>query len=152
AKADIWWSSVNIWRWRDWIVQSLNADKGYHRMIQEMLAGDEIAPHDPEALAATGFLVRNWFKLNRTIWLNNTIEHTSKAFLGLTLTCPRCHDHKFDPLSQKEYYRFRAFFEPHDIRTEPLTLGVDRCAAITYAYDARPEEPTWILVRGDEKT
>jgi hypothetical protein len=152
-KKDIWWSNEHIWRWRDWIVRSLNADKGYDRMVLEMLAGDEAAPGDLEALAATGFLVRNWFKLNRNIWLNNTVEHTGKAFLGLTINCARCHDHKFDPISQKDYYQFRAFFQPHDIRTEPLCGGTG-CpgGSVTHAYDARPDEPTWILVRGDEKT
>ena len=152
AKADIWWSNEHIWRWRDWIVKSLNEDNGYDQMIREMLAGDEIAPDDPETLSATGFLVRNWFKLNRTIWLNNTVEHTAKAFLGLTLNCARCHDHKFDPISQKEYYSFRAIFEPHDIRTTGFPVeSEEQCVAIAHAYDARPEEPTWILGRGDEK-
>jgi hypothetical protein len=153
AKKDIWWSNDHIWRWRDWIVNSLNADKGYDRMVVEMLAGDEVAANDPEALAATGFLVRNWFKLSRNIWLNNTVEHTGKAFLGLTLNCARCHDHKFDPISQKDYYRFRAFFEPHDVRTDtpPGARGAPR-AAVAHAYDARPGEPTWVFVRGDERT
>jgi mono/diheme cytochrome c family protein len=153
AKKDIWWSNEHIWRWRDWIIKSLNEGKGYDRMVVEMLAGDEVAPANPEALAATGFLVRNWFKLNRNIWLNNTVEHTGKAFLGLTINCARCHDHKFDPISQKEYYQFRAFFEPHDIRTDSLAVDGDgAAAAITHAYDARPNEPTWILLRGEEKT
>jgi hypothetical protein len=153
AKKDIWWSDVHIWRWRDWIVEALDADKGYDRMIVEMLAGDEVAPGDPATLTATGFLVRNWFRLSRTIWLNNTVEHTGKAFLALTLNCARCHDHKFDPISQKDYYRFQAFFQPHDIRLDPLP-GSEGCsrAAVARACDAHPLEPTWILVRGDEKT
>ena len=146
AKQDIWWSNEHVWRWRDWIIQSLNADKGYDRMIAAMLAGDELAPDDAESLAATGFLVRNWFKLSRNIWLNNTVEHTGKAFLGLTINCARCHDHKFDPISQKEYYQFRAFFEPHDIRTDSVAG-----AAVAHAFDAHPEAPTWIFLRGDEK-
>ena len=95
----------HIWRWRDWIIESLNADKGYDRMVAEMLAGDEIAPDDPDVLRATGFLVRNWYKFNRNIWLDDTVEHTAKAFLGLTMNCCRCHDHKYDPISQAEYYR-----------------------------------------------
>jgi hypothetical protein len=153
AKADIWWSNDNLWRWRDWIIRSLNADKGYDRMVLEMLAGDELAPEDPEALVATGFLVRNYFKLDRNIWLNNTIEHTSKAFLGLSLHCARCHDHKFDPISQKDYYRFRAFFEPHDISPHPPQAEGERtCAAITHVYDKHPEAPTWLFVRGDERS
>jgi len=153
SQMDIWWSNEHIWRWRDWIIQSLNCDMGYDRMIVAMLAGDEAAPQSPESLAATGFLVRNWFKLNRNIWLNNTIEHTAKAFLGLTINCARCHDHKFDPISQKEYYRFRAFFEPHDIRTEQLPIDSDgQLGAVTHVYDAVPAAPTWIFVRGDDKT
>ncbi len=165
SKGDIWWGNAQIWRWRDWIVRSLNADKGYDRMVVEMLAGDEVAPDDLESLAATGFLVRNWFKLDRNIWLNNTVEHTGKAFLGLTIGCARCHDHKYDPISQKEYYRFRAVFEPHDIRTDPLpcesgarvgavagAVAEVIAAGIARAYDGRPNEPTWIFVRGDPKT
>src|SRR5262249_40881153 len=107
-------SQRNIWHWRDWIVESLNQDKGYDRMILEMLAGDELAPDDPKTLRATGFLVRNWYLFNRNVWLENAIEHTSKAFLGVTMNCARCHDHFFDPITQKEYYEFRAFFEPHN--------------------------------------
>ncbi|MBI3469553.1 MAG: DUF1549 domain-containing protein, partial [Planctomycetes bacterium] len=113
---DIWrysdWSGENknlvrgspqhIWRWRDWIVESLNQDKPYDRMILEMLAGDEIAPEDPNIVRATSFLGRNWYKFNRNVWLENTVEHTAKAFMGVTLNCARCHNHMYDPISQKE--------------------------------------------------
>jgi hypothetical protein len=150
SKKEVWWSDEHVWRWRDWIVRSLNADMGYDRMVVEMLAGDEAAPGDAGALAATGFLVRNRFILNRNVWLNNTVEHTGKAFLGLTLNCARCHDHKFDPVSQKEYYRFRAFFEPHDVRSEEMDVEGGR-GTVTHAYDARPEAPTFLLPRGDER-
>src|SRR5262249_4146491 len=129
-----------------------NADKGYDRMVVEMLAGDEIASADADSLAATGFLVRNWVKLDRNIWLNNTVEHTARGFLGLTINCARCHDHKFDPISQKEYYRFRALFEPHDIRTDPVRVKVGQEVSVAHAYDANPKAPTWVFVRGDEKT
>ncbi len=73
------YSQRHIWRWRDWIVESLNADKGYDRMIVEMLAGDEVAPGDPNVLRATGYLARNWYKFNRTAWIQDTVEyrHTS---------------------------------------------------------------------------
>ena len=67
--AEVRESQPHIWRWRDWIVESLNADKGYDRMVVEMLAADEAAPDDPDALRATGFLVRNWYKFNRNVWL-----------------------------------------------------------------------------------
>jgi hypothetical protein len=69
-------SQRHIWRWRDWIVESLNADKGYDRMIVEMLAGDELAPEDPATLRATGFLVRNYKMLSREQWLEDTVKHT----------------------------------------------------------------------------
>lgn len=105
-------SQKHLWRWRDWIVNSLNDNKGYHQMVREMLAGDEIAPSDPKAVAATGFLARSYFKFNRTTWLDNTIEHTSKAFMGLTMNCAKCHDHKYDPIDYLDYYKLRAIFEP----------------------------------------
>ncbi len=151
-KEEIRNSARHIWRWRDWIVESLNADKGYDRLATEMLAGDEVAPTDPDTLRATGFLVRNWEKFNRNSWLEATIEHTAKAFLGVTMNCCRCHDHKFDPISQLEYFQFRAIFEPHEVRTdrvpnEPDTLK-DGLARIC---DMKPDAPTYLLERGDEK-
>src|SRR5262249_29532810 len=78
-------SKPHIWRWRDWIVESLNQDKPYDRMILEMLAADELTPEDTNALRATGFLVRNYKMLSREQWLEDTIKHTAQAFLGLTL-------------------------------------------------------------------
>ncbi len=116
---EIRYSQRHIWRWRDWIVESLNEDKPYSQMIQEMLAGDELASADPNTLRATGFLGRNWYKFDRNVWMFETVEQTSQAFLGLTIRCARCHDHKFDPITQEDYYRFRAFFEAHDVRTDP---------------------------------
>ena len=80
-------SQRHIWRWRDWIISSLNQDKPYNQMVVEMLAGDELDPTNVEILPATGFLARNWFKFNRNVWLDNTIEHTGKAFLGMTFNC-----------------------------------------------------------------
>lgn len=119
--AEVRESQPHIWRWRDWIIESTNADKPYDRMIHEMLAADEIAPLDPSALRATGFLVRNWFRYNRNVWLENAVEHTGKAFLGLTMNCAKCHDHLYDPIPQTDFYRMRAFFEPHDIQTDLLS-------------------------------
>ena len=66
---EIRYSQRHIWRWRDWIIESLNADKGYDRMLLEMLAGDELAPADADVLRATGFLGRNWYKFDRDVWL-----------------------------------------------------------------------------------
>ena len=111
--AEVRESQPHIWRWRDWIVESLNRDMPYDRMIVAMLAADETDPCDTSSLRATGFLVRNWYKFNRNVWLEDTVEHTAKAFLGITLNCAKCHDHKYDPIPQTDYYAFRAFFEPY---------------------------------------
>jgi Protein of unknown function (DUF1553)/Protein of unknown function (DUF1549)/Planctomycete cytochrome C len=118
AVPDVWNSAPQVWRWRDWIVRSLNDDKGYDRMVLEMLAGDEIAPEDDETAVATGYIIRNWYALNSHQWMKDMVEHTGKAFLGLTLNCAHCHDHKYDPVSHEEYFRFRAFFEPVQIRQD----------------------------------
>jgi len=151
-KEEIRDSARHIWRWRDWIVESLNDDKGYDRMALEMLAGDEVAPTDADTLRATGFLVRNWYKFNRNVWLNNTVEHTAKAFLGTTMNCCRCHDHKFDPISQEEYYQFRAIFEPHEVRTDRVPGQADIAKdGLPRVCDAKPDQPTYLYERGDEK-
>ncbi|MDR3636130.1 MAG: PSD1 and planctomycete cytochrome C domain-containing protein [Isosphaeraceae bacterium] len=147
------YSQRHIWHWRDWIIEALNADKGYDRMIVEMLAGDEVAPAEPDILRATGYLARNWYKFNRNAWLQDTVEHTAAGFLGITLRCARCHDHKYDPLSQRDYYRFRAVFEPHDVRIERLSAQPDvKLDGIPRAFDAKPAEPTYLFVRGDDRS
>jgi hypothetical protein len=136
AVPDVMNSYARIWRWRDWIVASLNADKGYDRMIQEMLAADEIAPNDEATLVATGFLVRNWFKWNYNQWMRDNVEHTGKAFLGLTLNCCHCHDHKYDPITQEDYFRFRAFFEPLELRHDRWPGEPDPGPFQKYVYGA----------------
>ncbi len=151
-KAEIRESQPHIWRWRDWIVESLNADKPYDRMVQEMLAGDELAPDDPDTLRATGYLVRSWYKFNRNKWLDDCVEHTGKAFLGITFNCCRCHDHMYDPLAQREYYALRAFFEPYDIRTDRLPGQPDTSKdGLVRVFDGKPDDPTFVFVRGNEK-
>jgi hypothetical protein len=121
-------------------------------MATEMLAGDEVAPTDPNTLRATGFLVRNWEKFNRNSWLEATIEHTAKAFLGVTMNCCRCHDHKFDPISQVEYFQFRAIFEPHQVRTERVPDQPDVLKdGLARICDMKPNAPTYLFERGDEK-
>ncbi len=151
-KQELRGSQRHIWHWRDWIIESLNESKPYDEMIVEMLAGDEIAPEDTDTLRATGFLARNYHRYNRHIWLDATVEHTAKAFLGMTIACARCHDHKFDPISQEQYYRFRAIFEPHEVRTEEVVGEPDiNKAGIPRVFDAKPTAETFLLVRGNEK-
>jgi hypothetical protein len=148
---EIRFSQPHIWRWRDWIVKSLNENRPYDRMVREMLAGDELVPGDPDAAAATGFVARNWNRYNRHEGITALVESTSKAFLGLTVNCARCHDHMYDPVSQKEYYAFRAFFEPYDVRLDrvPGELDVNK-TAIARVFDATPDAETFLLERGEE--
>ncbi|MEP6757422.1 MAG: DUF1549 and DUF1553 domain-containing protein [Chthonomonadales bacterium] len=141
-----------IWRWRDWIVESLNKDKSYDRMVTEMLAADELCPEDPDALRATGFLVRNYKLLSREQWLEDTMNHTSKAFLGVTMHCAKCHNHMYDPVTQEEYYRMRAVFEPHNIRTDRIPGQPDNTKdGLVRTYDAEIKAPTYLFIRGDER-
>ena len=145
------YSQRNIWRWRDWTVESLNANKGYDRMIVEMLAGDEIAPANPDVLRATGYLARSWYRFNRNVWLQEAAEYTAASFLGMTMKCARCHSHKYDPITHIDYYRFRAFFEPYDVRTDrvPGQTDVDK-DGVVHAYDADTSKPTFRFIRGNE--
>jgi hypothetical protein len=163
---DVMNSYPRIWRWRDWIVRSLNEDAGYDRMIVAMLAADEVSPDDEDALAATGFLVRNWFKWNYNQWMRDNVEHTGKAFLGLTLNCCHCHDHKYDPITQQEYFQFRAFFEPLELRHDRVAGEPDPGPFVKYVYgvaygpitsgrirvfDEKPDTPTFFYSGGDER-
>ena len=145
-------SKPHIWRWRDWIVESLNADKGYDRMILEMLAADELAPLDADALRATGFLVRNYKLLSREQWMEDTLKHTAQAFLGVTIGCAKCHDHMLDPIPQTDYYRMRAIFEPHQVRTDKLPGQPDPARdGLVRVFDTATNSATYLFLRGDER-
>lgn len=154
-----WWgldqqlrnSQQHMWHWRDWIVESISADKPYDEMVRLMLAADELTPSDLESLRATGYLARNFFLFNRHQWMDETIEHVSKGFLGLTLNCAKCHDHKYDPITQQDYYRMRAFFEPYHVRLDMVPGEADfNRDAIPRAFDALLDEPTYLQIRGEE--
>jgi hypothetical protein len=146
-------SQPHIWHWRDWIIESLNKDKGYDRMVLEMLAADELAPEDAGALRATGYLVRNFKLLSREKWLQDTVEHTFMAFQGVTIGCARCHDHMFDPILQTDYYQARAIFEPHQVRTDRLPGQPDtKKDGLPRVYDADLATPTYFYIRGDDRT
>ena len=141
-----------IWRWRDWIIHSVNDDKSYDRMIVEMLAADEVAGDDDENLVATGFIIRNFYRWNYNTWLKDNIEHTGKAFLGLTFNCCHCHDHKYDPLTQVDYFRMRATFEPIEVRHDRVAGDADPGVYPKYKY-GKPYKPLTVgMVRiCDEK-
>jgi len=155
-----WWglgaelrnSQRHIWHWRDWAIESFNADLGYDEMIRQMLAADELYPTDANKLRATGYLARSYFLFNRTSWLDEVVEHTGKGFLGITLNCAKCHDHKYDPIKQTDYYQFRAIFEPYQVRTDLLPGEPDAMkAGIPRAFDCNLEAKTPFHIRGDER-
>ncbi|MFM1801322.1 MAG: hypothetical protein RJA81_674, partial [Planctomycetota bacterium] len=107
----------NAWRYRDWVIEAFNKDMPYDEFIALQLAGDEIRPNDPDAFIATGLNRLYPFEnnnmvpgLNRQLILDDITDTNASLFLGLTVACARCHDHKFDPISQKDYYRFEALF------------------------------------------
>ncbi|HWB10102.1 MAG TPA: DUF1549 domain-containing protein [Pirellulales bacterium] len=114
----------HAWRYRDYVIRSFNGDKPYDQFIREQLAGDEMSPGTTEGLIATGF-----YRLG--LWddepadrlqaqfdsLDDLVTTTGQVFLGLTVNCARCHDHKIDPIPQRDYYRLLAFF--HGIK--PMT-------------------------------
>ena len=107
------------WRYRDYVIRSFNEDKPYNRFLMEQVAADELWPENPEAIVGTSYLRLTIYEYNQrdvhTQWrgiINDITDVTGDAFLGLGMQCARCHDHKFDPILQKDYFRLRAFFAP----------------------------------------
>jgi hypothetical protein len=130
----------NAWRFRDYVIRSLNADKPYDRFVKEQLAGDELYPEDAEALVATGFNLLGADMTDssdqaqrRHNTLTDMTDTAGLAFLGLTIACARCHDHKFEPIPQTDYYRLEAFFTPAVFRHDLPIAGKERQAAYAAA-------------------
>ena len=114
-KADV--NRPNAWRYRDWVIQAMNSNMPYDKFIAMQLAGDELEPNRPDSFIATGLNRHYPFEdnnmvpgLNRQLILDDIADTNASLFMGLTVACARCHDHKFDPISQKDYYRFQALF------------------------------------------
>ncbi len=113
------------WRYRDYVVQSFNNDKPYDRFIREQIAGDEYDPKSDEAMIATGFLrlgpeSADGGERGRQDALDDIVATTALTFMGLTVQCARCHDHKFDPILQKDYYQMQAIFFSTRPASHPL--------------------------------
>ncbi len=145
-------SQPHIWRWRDWIVESLNRDAGYDQLVTDMLAADELWPTDASKLRATGFLARNYKMLSRETWMQDTVHHTLQAFLGLTVGCARCHNHMYDSITQEEYYRVRAIFEPHHVRLDMVPGQADTTIdGLPRVMDDDPNAVTYLFERGDDR-
>ncbi|MGH9662500.1 MAG: DUF1549 and DUF1553 domain-containing protein, partial [Bryobacteraceae bacterium] len=131
-------------RYRDWVIQSFNEDKPYDKFIREQIAGDEFWPEDPAAVTGTGFFCvgpsrdtsPDQADINREETLTDYVDTTASAFLGLTFGCARCHDHKFDPITQRDYYRFRAVFAPA-VKTR---VALDRLESERYEADENVRE------------
>ena len=107
-----------MWRWRDWVIDAFNRNLPYDRFITEQLAGDLLPNPTPDQITATGFNRNHVINSEggiideeyRVEYVGDRVRTTSLAWLGLTMECSRCHDHKFDPITQKDYYRMFAFF------------------------------------------
>lgn len=123
------WERSNAWRYRDYVIRSLNADKPWDRFILEQLAGDELDPGNPEMTVATGFLrMGPWEHTpmnpdaeSRQLFLDDLTNVVGQAFMSTTLRCAKCHDHKFDPIPTQDYYRIYAAFAT----TQPAEMASD---------------------------
>jgi len=126
----------NVWRYRDYVIRSLNADKPYDRFIKEQIAGDEMYPQDFDAKVAVGFNrhfpdesnAANILQRRQELLFDIT-DTTGSVFLGLTFGCAKCHDHKFDPILQKDYYKLQAFYSNTRIDDGAVLMGGQELAS-----------------------
>jgi hypothetical protein len=115
-------SYPNAWKYRDYVIQSFNSNKPFNRFMKEQVAGDELWPDDPDAVVATSLFAVGPASLDSALmstqleyeWLTDAADTTGAAFLGLTLGCARCHNHKYDPITQHDYYAIQAIFAASD--------------------------------------
>jgi mono/diheme cytochrome c family protein len=162
-----------VWRYRDYVIRAFNADLPFDRFIVEQIAGDELDDGEADAIVATGFnRLGPWddepadVAADRFDQLEDIVNSTCQAFLGLTMGCARCHDHKFDPLSQRDYYSLVSVFgllkRPQSGRTEltlPIAKPADRQRMSEEQKKASPQgyffeemaatDPFHVLVRGN---
>ena len=135
------------WRYRDYVINSFNQNKPYDQFILEQLAGDEIESPSAAAITATGFhRLGIWDDepadrvLARYDYLDDIVRTTTEVFLGMTVGCARCHDHKIDPIPTKDYYSMLAFFAnitPHSKREDNLVEVKDAIGNITYKNEIK---------------
>ena len=140
----------NAWPYRDYVVRSLNADKPYNTFVREQIAGDVLPDATGETIAATGFLVAGPFDEAgssaasavlraqvREDELEDTVGLVGQTFLGLTVNCARCHDHKFDPIPQRDYYRLKSVFEGVHGGDRPLPPAAEDATSASHRRAAR---------------
>ena len=151
----------NAWPYRDYVIQSLNDDKAYGQFIREQIAGDVLFPNDPNATIATGFIAAGpWDfvghaelregtvdkNITRVLDRDDMVVNTMTTFASMTVHCARCHDHKFDPISQREYYAMQAVFAGVDRAERP----VDKDPAIFVQRIALASERRTLTARSKE--
>ena len=137
----------NAWRYRDYVIRSFNEDKPYDQFVLEQLAGDELFPDNPDAIIATGFLRSGPWEhtgmavaaVSRQLFLDDVTHHVGQSFLGLTLGCARCHDHKFDPIPTRDYYRLQAVFARTAFARRPLEF-LPQESTVGFGAGRRPFE------------
>jgi hypothetical protein len=137
------------WRYRDWVIHALNDDMPYDEFVRQQIAGDVLYPENPDTAIATGFLVAgpdmpdiNLEEERRHTLLNEMTSTTGAVFMGMTMECAQCHDHKYDPISQADFYRMRAVFA--DLKIP------DKNKQLTYTFvPSGDTPPSHLMVRGD---
>lgn len=160
----------NAWPYRDYVIDSFNADKPFGRFIREQLAGDVLWPDDPQAVVATGFIAAGPWDFvghvelreetvekakTRTLDRDDMVASAMSTFVGLTVHCARCHEHKFDPIPQVDYYRLQAVFAGLDRGNRPYGAAVtpadggDPVQPHVYAVLPRKPRSIHLLERGD---
>ena len=147
----------HTWRYRDYVIRSLNVDKPYDRFVQEQIAGDELWPDDPDAWIATGFArLGSWDGMSkepekqRQDFLNDATDAVGAVFLGVTLGCARCHDHKYDIIRQKDYYQMQAFFAGVKRDVRELKRALPEPDFVTAHFKADSGELTRLKGERDE--
>lgn len=140
----------NAWKYRDWVIAALNRDLPYDRFLQLQLAGDELLPGVEQAKIATGFCLAgpdmpdvNDQLERRHNLLNEMAGTVGAVILGLQVGCAQCHDHKYDPISQADFFRLRACFEP------AVTLKKDK--SVEWMQESGKAEPARLWIRGDHR-
>ena len=148
------------WTYRDAVIRALNADMPFDRFTQWQVAGDTLQGNDPLAVALTGFLtsgstVTNVDGVDREKEkaaydkMDDIVSATGSAFLGLTIGCARCHDHKYDPISQRDYYRLVGFFLPGKPGDRKVALGANGDEVKSLAWNGGNKRSNPLLRRGD---
>ena len=140
---------AEAWKYRDWVIKALNDDMPYDEFVRLQIAGDEISPDDSAAITATGFCLSgpdmpdiNLTKERQHNVLNELASTVGEVFLGLQIGCAQCHDHKYDPISQADFYRLRAIFEP--------SVELKKNRSLTVLHESFPYKQTSHLrLRGD---